>query len=115
MGHASEIAWASGYGWEINAGKVPWVEPALEMAKQGAVPGGSQMNRLHFGEGMDIPSDFPEEMIWVLFDAQTSGGLLIAVDNNQADQIITALKTAGVKTAVQIGKMRNDQKRILLP
>ena len=115
LGHASEIAWASGYGWEINAGKVPWVEPALEMAKQGAVPGGSQINRLHFGEGMEIPTGFSEEILWLLFDAQTSGGLLIVVDNNQAGKLVTALKTAGVKAAVQIGEIRNDQKRILIP
>ncbi len=115
LGHATEIAWASGYGWEIGAAKVPWVEPALEMAKKGAVPGGSQKNRLHFGKGMEIPAGFPEGLLMLLFDAQTSGGLLIVVDSDQADQLVTALKTAGVKAAVQIGEMRNDQQRILLP
>jgi selenide,water dikinase len=115
LGHASEIAWASGVGWNIYAGKIPWVEPALEMAKQGAVPGGSQVNRLHFGESMEIPTGFPEELIWILFDAQTSGGLLISVESDEAEQLITALKTAGVTAAAQIGEMRHDQQRVLLP
>jgi selenide,water dikinase len=114
LGHASEMAFASGYGWEISAKKIPLVEPALEMAAQGAIPGGSQSNLLHFSKGMDISLDITQELLALLFDAQTSGGLLISVDGNESDHMLSALHDSGVIYATNIGTIRPDKKRILL-
>jgi selenide,water dikinase len=111
LGHASEMAFASGYGWEIQAQAIPLVEPALEMAAKGAVPGGSQTNLIYFAKEMEISPDVSQEMIALLFDAQTSGGLLISVEGKEANRMLAALHTAGIRCATQIGTVRSDQKR----
>ena len=114
LGHASEMAFGSGYGWEIHADAVPWIEPALEAIDANAIPGGSQANWIHFSEGMDISSDIPERLVRLLFDAQTSGGLLISVEGREADRVISALLEAGVSCAARIGTVRTDSKRLLV-
>ena len=115
LGHASEMAFGSGYGWEISASSVPIVEPALEMAAKGAIPGGSKTNAIHFGEGMDIPPNIDQYLLALLFDAQTSGGLLISVDGKESDRMLSVLHQAGVTYATRIGTVRSDQKRVLFP
>jgi len=114
LGHATEIALASGHGWEIHASDVPWVEPAMKAIEANAIPGGSQANRIYFGEGMDISPVVDENIISLLFDAQTSGGLLICVDPSHAALLLTALKKAGVGYSTRIGTVRVDNKRVLV-
>jgi len=114
LGHATEMAVASGFGWDIHANDVPWVEPAMKAIEANAIPGGSQANRIHFGQGMDISPEVDDGVISLLFDAQTSGGLLICVDPSDATRLLTALKKAGVAYSTRIGTVRVDDKRVLV-
>jgi selenide,water dikinase len=114
LGHATEMAHGSGYGWDIHANKVPWVEPAMKAIEANAIPGGSQINLMHFSVGMEISPKIDDKVVSLLFDAQTSGGLLISIAPSHADQLLSALKKAGVTRAIRIGTVRSDDKRVLV-
>lgn len=79
LGHALEMASASDCGLRITASAVPFVSCARKYARMGAFPGGAADNRLYFRERVTFEAalDEPEEML--LFDPQTSGGLLLCV------------------------------------
>lgn len=95
-GHASEIAIASGVTLEIEAGTVPLIAGARDLV-QGNVPGGAKTNAQHFGSGIRFAAEIPFEVVQLLHDPQTSGGLLVAVDPDQADAARAALLEAGVR------------------
>ena len=63
---------------------------------------------------MNISKDVKEDVVRLLFDAQTSGGLLICVDATQGENLVTALRDSGVTHAAMIGNIRSDQERILV-
>ncbi len=79
LGHASEMAQASGAGVHIFVEKLPFVSCARKYAAMGAFPGGLFDNQLYFGTHIHFASHIPEETQELLFDPQTSGGLLLAV------------------------------------
>ena len=79
LGHASEIAQASGVGLRIFADKIPMVTCAGKYAGMCTFPGGMYDNRLHFEPQVRFAAHISEETRMLLFDPQTSGGLLLAV------------------------------------
>jgi len=85
IGHGIEMAEASDVDLEINLGQVPFLSGAREYAEMGTFPGGTIDNqrffrdRVEFAEGITIPEQR------LLFDAQTSGGLLMAVPNESIE------------------------------
>lgn len=103
LGHASEVAAASGCAIEIAAAAVPLIEGARELV-QGNVPGGGKTNRQHFGQRIQIDSGVPLDLADLLFDPQTSGGLLISVAPEVAAVAIETLRGAGVSGSI-IGKV----------
>ncbi len=103
MGHASEMAAASGCSLEIVADSVPLLEGARELVS-GNVPGGGRTNRQHFGARISIDSSVDPGVADLLFDPQTSGGLLVAIDPGAADGALTGLRAIGV-AAVAIGEV----------
>jgi selenide,water dikinase len=78
LGHLHTMLRASGVRAEIEAGKVPFLEQVLDLAARGSVPGGSQANRRFLEPRVDW-GELPEPERMVLADAQTSGGLLVAL------------------------------------
>ena len=101
LGHASEIAAASGCTIHIDAGRVPLLPGARELVP-GNIPGGGRTNRQHFGQAIDVGDGVEPDVLDLLFDPQTSGGLLIAIAPDSAQAAIAALVNAGC-LAVQIG------------
>jgi selenide,water dikinase len=79
MGHGAEMAKASGVALELSAGRLPLLAGALEYAGKGIGTGGGARNREALTEAVTIAEDIDEAMVQVLFDPQTSGGLLIAL------------------------------------
>jgi selenide,water dikinase len=79
LGHASEMAQASGVGLQFFAAQLPFVAAARKYAEMGTFPGGASDNFLHFGPQVRFTLDISEETRMLLFDPQTSGGLLLAV------------------------------------
>ena len=94
LGHASEMALAGECALEIDAAAVPLLDGARALVS-GNVPGGGRTNRQHFGARIRIGSDVPSDLADLLFDPQTSGGLLFAVDPEAAPAVLSELGRAG--------------------
>jgi selenide,water dikinase len=83
LGHATEMAEASQVTLRVEMGRVPLMSGATVYAGQWIFPGGSSSNQVAFEPGVRFADGIPPEMQMLLFDAQTSGGLLIAVPADQ--------------------------------
>jgi selenide, water dikinase len=103
LGHASEMAAASGVTLDVDAGAVPLIPGAVELASNRS--GGMTTNERHFVQGVEGLDAVDPTLVALLFDPQTSGGLLAAVDPSVADLAAAALSAAGV-AAVRVGTAR---------
>jgi selenide,water dikinase len=115
MGHGREVAMASRVVLEIETAKVPLLPGALEAIAEGAIPGGLLANR-EYAECVvteDSCSRIPEAVRTLMFDPQTSGGLLISVCEPTAAHLLSAMHDAGVP-AEQIGRVLVGKPGILL-
>jgi selenide, water dikinase len=109
MGHGREMAMGSGVTLEIETARVPVIEGALDAVRAGAIPGGLLSNR-EFAECIVADADgsnIPAELRMLMYDPQTSGGLLISAAAEQATELMSALREAGVG-AVRIGRVRES-------
>jgi selenide,water dikinase len=97
VGHASEMAQGSGVTLRIDASAVPLIPGARELASN--LSGGLKTNQQHFAKGVTGADRLAPELVALLFDPQTSGGLLVAVDPGCADAAATAFASAGVSAA----------------
>ncbi len=88
LGHAWEVAEASQVGLRFFFDKIPFTQGATRYAREWIFPGGSSDNRLHFGPHVQFDSKIDEASQMLLFDAQTSGGLLLAIPPNKLDGIL---------------------------
>ncbi len=84
LGHGLEMAEASGVGLRLEMARIPFVSCAQKYAEMWTFPGGSADNRLYFGPRVRFADGISEERQMLLFDAQTSGGLLLAVPRSEA-------------------------------
>lgn len=103
IGHFHQLLKASGVAGILHAERVPVLSGARELAAEGLVPGGTQRNRSHFSEVVSFPSSVDEVDRIVLFDAQTSGGLLIAVEPSKTQRLLDRLSERSVE-ATAIGR-----------
>ena len=103
IGHASEMAIASDCTLEIDAASVPIIRGALELV-QGNVPGGGRTNRQHFEAGVEVQGSVDAGVLELLFDPQTSGGLLVAISPVHAEGAAALFRQAGVP-AVVVGRV----------
>ena len=99
LGHSCEMAEASGVTLEIDAAAVPLMARAREMAAMGLIPAGAYRNRDFFGPRASISGDLPLDLTDVLFDPQTSGGLLLALGEKDAARLVSALRDEGLPAA----------------
>jgi len=115
LGHAFEMIEGTGKGIVINASDVPILPEAVNFAKMGMVPGGTYRNKEFRINQVDIDSALSPYLIDILFDPQTSGGLLIAVSGKKAQEMVKRLRKEGIEDAAIIGKVVNDtQERIVV-
>ena len=112
IGHAREMALASGVSLRLRASGVPLLTGALECVHAGYIPGGLKANR-EFAECMVGYDDgIPDDVRTMLFDPQTAGGLLIAVASEDAADLQRALAAAGV-TAAHVGEVLESSKPLI--
>jgi selenide,water dikinase len=105
LGHLHEMAAGSGMRVLLEHSAVPLLPDAAEAAGMGLVPGGAYANRAYFSaKGVRIGPGVPESIADVLWDPQTSGGLLISLPGSQANELLAALRQAGL-TAACIGQV----------
>lgn len=88
LGHALEMCRASGVAMRIRAGAVPLLPSVLDVLARGHYPGGSKANRRFVEGSLTWDPDVPEELLQLLADAQTSGGLLIALPEPAARRLL---------------------------
>jgi len=103
LGHACEMVQGTDVGMEVNSQAVPLLPGAKEYCRQGLVPGGTRRNR-EFRSNM-IEARVSDEMVLVLFDAQTSGGLLISLPLADGETLVKKMHGAGIDDAAIIGHM----------
>jgi selenide,water dikinase len=96
LGHAFEIAQASGVVLRFNADVLPLLDGAREYARQNQIPGGAGRNKLFLDGKIKFARELPDDLIEILFDPQTSGGLLIAVAPARFDQLTRALQARSI-------------------
>ncbi len=101
LGHSIEMAEPSGVSLELFADKIPYVSEAKDFAEMGIVPEGTYKNKGYFGKKVDL-SGVEEVYADLLFDPQTSGGLLYAVEAKYGEDIIKAFRNSGLATEVAI-------------
>ncbi len=105
LGHLAEMVVDSGYGVHINAAAVPMYPEALEWAAMGLIPAGAYNNRSFRGAFVNFAASVSQRVQDLLFDPQTSGGLLIAVAAEEAGRLVTALKAKGIDCAAIVGEV----------
>ena len=89
LGHGMEMAEASGVSLKFDFGNIPFISGARSYAEQGIFPGGAFDNEKHFGPNVEFPSSMDEPDQMLLFDPQTSGGLLLGVPRESLESFLT--------------------------
>ncbi len=95
IGHALEMARLSDVDFVIDFQKIGLLPGADAFAKQGVFPGGMARNLEYFAQWVDTNGQLPEHAQGLLYDPQTSGGLLMAVEDQRADAMLADLRAAG--------------------
>lgn len=108
LGHLREIATASGMGATVRLSGVPVLAAAWDLIEKKAVPGGSRTNLKFLNDFVDWDPAVDEAHRLALCDAQTSGGLLISVAPETADQLIEKLKNYAAPAAAIIGEVTTE-------
>ncbi len=108
LGHIHEMTLSTGVGAEIYLNQVPVLDEVWDLARQGYIPGGTRANLKFLSDAVVWDPSISEVEQLVLCDAQTSGGLLIAVAPEESDRLIQALKEKGTLAAHRIGKIIDD-------
>jgi selenide,water dikinase len=104
LGHAREMALASNVTLEITASAIRYLPGAIEYSKAGALSGGLHNNRDFVESCVSMNAAIPPEIQALLYDPQTSGGLLISLASAEAEKFLTARPEAYV-----IGKVTERQ------
>ena len=100
LGHAWEMARASQVSIQIDSASVPLLDGALELAAAGMLTRGDKSNRAYVGEDIEIDAAVDENLLKLLFDPQTAGGMLISVAPDRADGLMARLRENYPQVAV---------------
>ena len=115
LGHACEMVQASEVGMEIYSAAVPVIPETAEFAQMGLVPAGTYRNKEFRSNMVEFAAKIPDFMRDILFDAQTSGGLLISLPEQNSDILLQKLHEKGIVDAAIIGEVVEEPKgRIII-
>jgi selenide, water dikinase len=104
LGHLRELVRASGVHAEVDAAAVPVIDGARDLVAAGMVAGGTQRNHAFVSDDVDWGTLAQAEQL-LLADAQTSGGLLLAVPAARADELVAACRAQGTLAAAVVGRV----------
>ena len=105
LGHACEMIEGTDVGMIIHSDAVPYFPEAKEYAEMGMVPGGTSRNRDFRIKMVEIDKNVSKVMLDILFDPQTSGGLLMAIPSDDAEPLLKRMRRKGIKDAAIIGEI----------
>jgi len=109
LGHLAEMVNGSGCSARIVAGQVPVIPEAEEFAAMGLIPAGAYKNREFREQMITLAATVPRTLQDLLFDPQTSGGLLISVSDGHCHDLVSALTDGGITDAAPIGDIVDSQ------
>lgn len=110
MGHLSEVASRSGVTAHIYADRVPFFDGVLDLVREEIISGAVERNKEYAAQYVDVAEGVSKEAEIALYDPQTSGGLLIAVEEGRAAAFVRRLGDRGVGTAAVIGRIVSRSK-----
>ncbi len=105
LGHLHEMLVASGNAARVRASTVPLLPDALPLCRDGHIPGGTRRNQDDLAGSVTWGDDVASPLRVLLCDAQTSGGLLIAVPADRATALLDALRARHAPAAAEIGEI----------
>ena len=114
LGHLAEMLVDSGAGIRIQANRVPILPQTLNYAGMGLIPAGAYKNKEFFERHVDFGIGVDILIQDILFDPQTSGGLLICVEGDKADDLLQALKQKGIHDAAIVGQVVPEPKERII-
>ncbi len=110
LGHALEMAEASGVTFEIDFPALPMLPEVMDMARMGMIPAGAYNNREYLRNRVELDEKLKPEEQMLLFDPQTSGGLLLSIPTPGAEKVVGELAEQGIRVAV-IGRVRPREEK----
>ncbi len=112
LGHLKEMTTGSNCDVTVEYKKVPFLQEVKELAAAGVIPGGTY-NNLEFVKEVVNFKNYPRTDQLLLCDAQTSGGLLVALPEKDAENYLNELFENGVKQAIEIGRFTTNGKGVI--
>ena len=113
LGHLSEMCEASGVSANINYSQLRFLPSVISLVKQGIVPGGTNRNLEYIQNKVDFSNEMQEFKKLLCADAQTSGGLLIAIPIEKAEKYIVQFNKLSSIKAVIIGKIIKKSDKVI--
>ena len=113
IGHLLEMVGTAGIQFEISYDNLPFYPNALQMYRKGETTGSNKGNRKLAAGCWRMEGRKSAEEEELLFDPQTSGGLVLAMPDSEADNLVAALKEAGVAAACRIGRVVDADKPMI--
>ncbi len=104
IGHAIQLLGNSGVAARLDSRSVPCFPDAVRLASKGYNPGGLERNREHYSSCVTIDTAVPSAFHDLLYDPQTSGGLLMSVSRRKASLLLKQLHEAGIAEAAAVGE-----------
>lgn len=111
LGHGHEIAHSSSVNFELEFSAIQWLPGVMAYHTEDAIPGGTYRNKQYYDQWVQYDEEISESWRLLLNDPQTSGGLLMALPPEAADQALSALLEAGDNAAI-IGSVRHGDGHI---
>ena len=113
LGHVSEMARGSGLSFRLFYSRIPLLPGTKEYSAMGMVPGGAYCNQTHFGPEISFSDKVPEMERIILYDPQTSGGLLIALPRAEGEKLLRICREKGIGEASLIGEVVPREKSLV--
>src|SRR5207248_8809565 len=113
LGHAWELACASNVTIEIDSARVPLINGALELARIGMMTGADKTNREYVGEDVSIDEGIDPNLMKLFYDPQTAGGLLLAIPEEKASDLLDELRR-NYERAEVIGRVMRHSGRTIV-
>jgi selenide,water dikinase len=105
LGHMCHMVRESGVTVEVWWDAIPTFPGVRELAREGMISGAAERNREFAAEMVEVGGDVPEEAVDILYDAQTSGGLLLSVAEDRAEEALAELRRRGCSESAIIGRI----------
>ncbi|MDD4504620.1 MAG: AIR synthase-related protein, partial [Clostridiaceae bacterium] len=109
LGHAYEMAEASNVSLEIWSDYIPIIKESIDFARMGIIPAGAYNNEGYMGEHVHFAESIKQEIKDIMYDPQTSGGLLISVSEENSEKLMGELRKINKTDFNLIGKVKTKE------